>query len=245
MRVVIADDEAPARARLRRLAEGIAGVEVAAEAADGAEAVAVCRSQRPDLVLLDIRMPGMDGLAAARELANLERPPAIIFVTAYDEHALEAFEAEAVDYLLKPVRRERLEKALQRARRPTPAQLEALGLASEPGGRSHLRVRLRDRVELIPVADVFYFRAEQKYVVVRHDGGEALLEESLKQLEEEFGAALVRVHRNALVARGALAGLEQAPDGTWRVILRGCEDRPEVSRRHLPAVRRLLQEMGG
>lgn len=244
MRVVIADDEAPARDRLRRLAEGLEGVEVAGEAADGAEAVTLCHRLQPELALLDIRMPGTDGLEAARALAQMERPPAIVFVTAYDEHALEAFEAEAVDYLLKPVRRERLEKALARARRPTSAQLAALGV-HPVAGRSHLRVRLRGRVELIPVADVLYFRAEQKYVVVRHRGGEALLEESLKGLEKEFGAAFVRVHRNALVARSALSGLERGAEGTWHAVLRDSEERPEVSRRHLPAVRQLLQEAGG
>lgn len=249
IRVMVADDEPPARSRLRRLLEEIGGVEVVAEAADGELAVAACREWQPQVALLDIRMPGTDGLEAARTLAGLPRPPAVIFVTAYDRHALEAFEAAAIDYLLKPVRRERLAQALTRATRLNPAQLAAIeGHGESPeaaAGRTHLRVRLGDRVELVPVAEVLYFRAEQKYVVVRHRNGEALLEESLKALETELGAGFLRVHRNALVARGAIAGMERGPGGRWYLRLRGCDDRVEVSRRHLPEVRRTLRELAG
>jgi len=241
MRVLIADDEAPARERLRRLLVEIGPPwRLVAEAADGAEALAACEAQPVDVALLDIRMPRTDGLACARALQALPTPPAVIFVTAYDEHALAAFDAHAVDYLLKPIRRDRLETALARARSLTRAQLSALDEARPPP--EYLVATYRGGLTRIAVDAVLYLRAEQKYVVARHAGGEALLEDSLRSLEERFADRFVRIHRNALVARDALVGLEKDPAGSCHVRLRGIPDRLEVSRRHLPEIRSWVRE---
>ncbi len=246
MRVLIVDDEALARDRLRSLLETLPDCEVVGEAAGGREALELAQRLQPDVVLLDIRMPGMDGLEAARHLGTLERPPAIVFATAYGDYALEAFDAQAVDYVLKPVRRERLERALAQARRLTQAQVAELEAAhgGAPRARTHICARLRGNLQLVPVAEVYYFQADQKYVTVRHRGGEVLIEESLKSLEREFGERFVRVHRNALVAAAYLAGMERTPEGRCYVRLKGIEDRIEVSRRHVPGLRRRLKALG-
>ena len=240
MKVLIVDDEAPARERLRRLLGAIEGVEVVGEAADGRSALTANSELQPDLLLLDIRMPELDGMATARELAQLENPPAVIFTTAYGEHALEAFEAEALDYLVKPVRRERLEQAL--------ARLHKRGLVEEGGsdaeGRSHITVRKHGGLQLVAVSEILYLQADNKYVTAYLPEREELLEESLKQLEEEFGARLLRVHRNALIARSLLEGIEKDMEGRCHVLLRGVGRGPEISRRHLPDVRRILKEQG-
>lgn len=241
MRVLIVDDEAPARSRLRRLIEDIDGAEVVGEAADGHAALEAQQSLLPDVLLLDIRMPGMDGMETARELARLPHPPAVIFTTAYGEHALEAFEAEAIDYLVKPVRKERLEQALGRVQRLAP--IAAMN-AEEEGGRQHLTVRKHGGLHLIPVSEITHFQADNKYVTAYLPGREELLEESLKQLEEEFGQRLLRIHRNALVSLNALDGLEKDAEGRCYVSLRGVGRGPEISRRHLPQVRRVLKERG-
>jgi two-component system response regulator AlgR len=185
----------------------------------------------PDVVLLDIRMPGMDGMEAARHLGGLEQPPAVIFVTAYDEYALQAFETQAVGYLLKPVRREKLAETLARARRPTRPQLAALIAAMPAQRRSHLPVRVRNQLRLIPFEDVLYFQAGQKYVTAHHGDGEALIEESLRALEEELGSDFVRIHRNTLVALRHLETIERSPDGQHVARLRGLETMLPVSRR--------------
>lgn len=245
MRVLITDDETPARIRLRSLLEELDGCEVVAEAATGAEAVHLVQRFEPEVLLLDIRMPGMDGLEAAQHLARMRNPPAVIFTTAYDQHALQAFESHAVDYLLKPVRKARLRQSLERARRLTRAQLEAIETKEvEERARTHLCVRVRGDLRLVPVSDVYYFVADHKYVNVRYTGGEVLIEESLKSLELEFGDRFVRIHRNALVARERLAGLEKASGGRQMARIEGSEDRLEVSRRHAPSVRRILKESG-
>jgi two-component system response regulator AlgR len=238
VKVLIVDDETPARERLRRLLGQLDDVEVVGEAADGEAALAAQRRLQPDVLLLDIRMPGMDGMACARELARLPQPPAVIFTTAYSEHALEAFEAEARDYLVKPVRKERLAQALSRVQRLAPA--------SEAGrpGRRHLTVRKQGNLHLIPVDDIRYFQADQKYVTAYLPDSEELLEESLKQLEEEFGPRLLRVHRNALVSLDALLGLEKDGEGHHYVTLRDIGRGPEISRRHLAEVRRIIKERG-
>jgi two-component system, LytTR family, response regulator AlgR len=237
MKVLIVDDEAPARDRLRRLLENIPGITTVGEAADGKAALQANSQLEPDVILLDIRMPGMDGLDAARELAKLPEPPAVIFTTAYGEHALEAFEAEALDYLVKPVRQERLEQALGR--------LHKRGILSdETQGRSHLTVRKHGNLHLIPVEEILYFQADNKYVTAFLPGREELLEESLKQLEEEFGPRFLRIHRNALIAMDALEGIEKNPDGRCHVTLSGVGCGPEISRRHLAEVRRVLKSRG-
>jgi two-component system response regulator AlgR len=245
MKILIVDDEAPARAHLHRLVEEIgAPAEVVGEAADGKEALAFCARNEVDVLLLDIRMPGKDGLAVAAKLAEGEAPPAVIFTTAYDEHALQAFDRDAIDYLLKPVRRKRLEKALARVAVLTRPQLQALEKLREDEGPEYIAVSYRGGLQRIAVEDIHFFRAEQKYVVARHREGEALLEESLKSLEERFGGRFLRIHRNALVARERVTGLVKEPDGRCLITLADSEDRLEVSRRHLPEVRRFLKTRG-
>jgi two-component system response regulator AlgR len=238
VRVLVVDDEPPARERLRRLLAELPDVECAGEAASGDEALCLAEELEPDVVLLDIRMPGMDGLEAARRLASLEEPPAVIFTTAFEQHALEAFDAEASGYLLKPVRLERLAAALARVQRPSRAQLARLG---GPPARSHITARVRDQLRLIPVEDVLCFLAEQKYTTVRHLGGDDLIEESLRSLEDEFGARFVRVHRNALVAVAQVERVEREPDGQYAVHLRHGGGRLQVSRRLSADVLRRLR----
>ncbi len=231
MKVIIVDDEPPARDRLRRLIEEIDGCECAGEAGNGSEAIALVTRETPDVVLMDIRMPGMDGVEAARHLSTLEQPPAVIFTTAYDEYALRAFEAHAAGYLLKPVRREKLTEALARAGRLTKPQLAAIAAGSNQRRRTHLSVRVRGELRLIPVEDIAYFLADQKYVTVRHRGGEELIEESLKSLEDEFQPDFVRIHRNALVATRHMAAIDRGEDGQYSVRMRDLPDVLQVSRR--------------
>lgn len=241
LKVLIVDDEPPARARLRQLIAEIPDAECVGECATGEEALSLAESAAPDVVLLDIRMPGIGGLEAARRIAALPEPPAVIFTTAYEQHALEAFDAEASGYLLKPVRRDRLAAALERASRPRRTQLSVLRDA-EPGPRRvHVSARVRDQLRLIPVADVLCFIAEQKYTTVRHLGGEDLIEDSLRSLEEEFGAQFVRVHRNALVAVAQVEALERDADGHAWVRLRHDGGRLQVSRRLAADVQRRLR----
>lgn len=241
MRVLIVDDEPPARAWLRGLLDRLPDHESCGEAGNGVEALRLAATLRPEVVLLDIRMPGLDGLETARRLAELPQPPAIVFTTAHGEYALDAFDAHAVAYLLKPVRLERLERALANAGRLNRAQLA--NLSADPVGqsRSHLQVRIGQRVELIPLAEVFYFQADQKYVTVYHRHGQALIEDSLKALEAALGARVVRVHRNALAMAAQIAGLEKTADGGCALVFHETQDRLEVSRRHLPALREFLR----
>ncbi|HEY5802257.1 MAG TPA: LytTR family DNA-binding domain-containing protein [Lysobacter sp.] len=245
MRVVIADDEPLARERLRGLLAELRGVEVVAEAADGQHALHACAEHHPDLVLLDIAMPGIDGLEAARHLAAFEPRPAVVFCTAYDAHALSAFEAEAIDYLVKPVRAERLAAALERVR-TFAAGRERNGTAATAGAgqlRSHLCARLRGSLRLIPIEDVHYLRAEEKYVVVHHARGEDLIEESLKSLEDEFGERFVRIHRNCLVARHEIVELRRAADGHVQAVLRHGKQPLEVSRRCVAGLKETLKHL--
>ncbi|MBP6513812.1 MAG: response regulator transcription factor [Steroidobacteraceae bacterium] len=240
MRILITDDEAPARERLRRLLADVAWVEVVGEAASGEEALARTRDLEPDIVLMDVRMPGMDGLEAAQRIASLPEPPAVIFVTAHEEHALAAFDSNAAGYLLKPVRADKLVAAIERAQRLTRAQ--AAGAAAAVAvARRQITVRLRDQLRLIPVEDVLSFVADQKYVTVRHLQGEDLLDESLKALEDEFAAEFVRIHRNALVAIRHLEALERGQDGQYTAVLRHGGGRLPVSRRLAGEVLRRLR----
>jgi len=231
LRVLIVDDEPPARERLRSLLAEIADTEVAGEAVNGREALERTHALSPDVVLLDVRMPGMDGLETARHLNVLEEPPAVIFTTAYDEYAVEAFEAHAVGYLLKPVRKEQLAAALARAGRLTRAQLQKLAAAGAGARRTHIAARAREGLKLIPIEEVQYFLADRKYTTVAHLNGEELIEDSLRLLESEFGAAFVRIHRNALVAVKYLERIERGTDGQYFVRLRGCAAPLAVSRR--------------
>ncbi len=238
MRIVIADDEPLARERLRQLLADQPDTEVVAEAGDGHAALQACAAHDPDLVLLDIAMPGIDGLEAARHLAAFEPRPAVVFCTAFDAHALSAFEAQAIDYLVKPVRAERLAAALERVR--TFAAGRAQAVAAHSAERTHLCARLRGSLRLIPVEEVHYFQAEEKYVVVHHARGEDLVEESLKALESEFGERFVRIHRNCLVARHEIVELRRGEDGGAQVVLAHGPHPLEVSRRCLAPLRRAL-----
>jgi len=185
-------------------------------------------------------MPGMDGMEVARHLAAMEESPAIIFTTAYGEHALEAFDAHAIDYLLKPVKQDRLQVALGKAQRLSGAQGQAI--REEAGERrSHICARVRGNLKLIPLGSVLYFQADQKYVTVRFDEGEVLIEESLKSLEDEFKAQFMRIHRNALVAVDKLAGMEKTTEGGHLVVLKGSDAQLEVSRRHVAEVRKFIK----
>jgi two-component system, LytTR family, response regulator AlgR len=248
LRILIVDDEAPARARVRDLLSDLAEAlpnEIVAEAVDGLQALDACAEHRPDVVLTDIRMPRMDGLELAQHLGRLAPPPSLIFVTAFDQYAVKAFELAALDYLLKPIRAVRLAAALEKARHSVlrSDQLQILA----PQGRTQLRSTERGRSLLVPVADIRFFRAEQKYVTAHTHEREYLLEESLNQLEQEFGELFVRAHRNCLVARKAIAGYERGHDAgeeggeSWLLLLHGMPEKIPVSRRQWPAVKALLK----
>ncbi|OOZ36575.1 LytR/AlgR family response regulator transcription factor [Solemya velesiana gill symbiont] len=244
MKILVVDDETPARERLCHLVGELGEpYQVIGEAANGEEALACCREQDVELLLLDIRMLGKDGLSVAAELARWETPPAVIFTTAYEEHALDAFEKNAVDYLLKPIRRQRLAVALQRAATLTRAQVQAIEALRHPVAEA-INVSYRGGLLRIPLDDIIYFKAEQKYVTVRHIGGEALVEDSLKALEERFGSRFLRVRRNALIACDRLIGLVKMADSHALASLDGTDEQLEISRRHLPEVRRWLKRNG-
>jgi two-component system response regulator AlgR len=232
LRVLIVDDEPPARERLRSMLTETGEFEVAGEAGNGEIALDLVDKLTPDIVLLDVRMPGIDGLEVARQLATLPEPPAVIFTTAFDEYALQAFDSEAVAYLLKPIRAEKLRAALAKAARLSRPQLQQVATAArEPAQRSHIGVRGREGLKLIPVEEVFCFHADQKYTTVKHQKGEDLIEDSLKTLEEEFTASFVRVHRNALVNTKYLERIARDASGQHFVHLRGLPEALEVSRR--------------
>lgn len=244
MRILIVDDEPLARSRLRDLLDDIGGHEICGEAGNGREALAQVQSLLPDLVLLDIRMPEINGLEAALHLSRLEGAPAVIFTTAYGDHALKAFEANAVDYLLKPIRRSRLEQALAKVHRPLPAQLQAASLQSgEAQGRQHICAHHRGGLKLIPINEIIYFQADSKYVSVFHLGGEVLIDEPLKELEQEFADRFTRIHRSTLVANAYIEELSKAGDGQTLLKLRNVAKSFEVSRRQLPQVRKLIGKL--
>ena len=244
MRVLLVDDEALARARLRSLLVAVnePDLDVAGEAATAEQALARLRAgDRIDLLLLDVHMPGNDGLQLAQALKQLPSPPAVVFVTAHPQHALAAFEIEAVDYLTKPVRLERLQQALRKVKRTLQA-----ALAPQPDLiENFLLIRERGRIERIALADVLYLRSDLKYLTVRTAQGNHLMEGALHELEQQHGAAFLRIHRNALVARRALRALDRSLDARdadgWVVRLAGIDDTLPVSRRQLAAVREALQ----
>mgnify|MGYP001027976964 FL=1 len=250
MKVLIVDDEKPARDRLRQLLDDFGNYEVVGEAGNGEDAIALAAQLRPDVALLDIRMPGVDGIETAHHLNAMEHPPAVVFTTAYDEYAIDAFDARAIGYVLKPVRRERLERALEQAGRVTGTVLREL--AGEPqleSGRNHVCARRHDELRLIPLEDIRFFNADQKYVCVHHAGGEDLIDDSLKSLEAEFADRFVRIHRSVLVAVDKIEKLEKRDDGKTHVVLRNPtpdednapDDELTVSRRHVATVRRRLK----
>jgi len=253
LRVFIADDEAPARARLKELLADLrdeVATSVAGEASNGLEVIEQLPASGAQVLLLDIQMPGMGGIELARHLSGLENGPAIIFITAHDRHAVEAFELNALDYLMKPVRAERLAAALKKARAAGPApkeRLERAGKRANAAAREFFSVAERNRIALVPVGEVLYLKAELKYVTLRTSAGEHLIEEPLISIEREFAERFVRVHRNCLVARAAIRGFERVAGGSeeephWNVVLEGLAERLPVSRRQWPAVKSVLPE---
>jgi two-component system response regulator AlgR len=247
IRVVIVDDEQPARSRMRELLEDCRADlphSLAGEAANGVEGLQVVAAVQADVVLVDIHMPEMSGIEFARHLQVLERPPAVIFVTAHDQYAVEAFEVNALDYLTKPVRAARLLTALKKAAggaRLSRGVLESI----DPAPRRHFSVAERGRVILVPVAEVLYLRAELKYVTLRTREREHLVEESLAQIEQEFGGVFVRIHRNCLVARRWIRGFERGAESEgeagWSVVLEGLGEKLPVSRRQWPQVKAMAE----
>ncbi len=242
LKILVVDDELPARRRLRELVADLSDrlqLEVVGEAANARQALELAGTQAPDVALLDIRMPEIDGIEVARHLQKLPHPPAIVFTTAYDAYAIKAFEVHAVDYLLKPIRAARLEEALVRSRAAKPPPDAALRLL-RPEARSNLCAQERGRIHLIPVGEIVYLKAELKYVTARTALREYLLEESLTRLEQEFAERYVRIHRNCLVARAAIRGFERVHDdgeGHWVVMLDGIDEKLAVSRRQQHVVR--------
>jgi two-component system response regulator AlgR len=242
MNVLIVDDEQLARQRLRHMLSGM-GEHVVGEAANGEQALQQTQNTSPDVVLLDIRMPGMDGLEAAGYINQMENPPAIIFTTAYTDHALRAFETHAVDYLLKPIKQERLAVAISAAKRLTRAQIEQLRIDDTNEARSKICVKSRGSLELVPIEEIIYFKADQKYVTLKTDDHEYLIEESLKALEAEFANRFVRIHRNALVSENHIVGLSRNDTGHQCIVLDETDDILEISRRHLPTIRKKLKNL--
>jgi len=244
MKVLVVDDEALARSRLISMLQDIGSeYEIVGEAENGADAIEQVTALQPDIILLDINMPGMNGLEVALHISKHENSPAIIFTTAYDEHALAAFEAQAIAYLLKPIQSEQLQQSLQKARQLHHGQLHDLHSETD-NKRTHISVKQRGDLQLIPVNDVRYFRADQKYIEMRHSGGVSLIDESLKSLEEEFSEIFIRIHRNALIAVDSISGIERDSLGRSYVMLSGCDEKLDVSRRHVTALRRLLKSRG-
>jgi two-component system response regulator AlgR len=247
MRVLVCDDEPLARLRLKRMLEKIAGVEWVGEAVNGQELLERLPSLAPQVVISDIRMPGMDGLAAAGHVARLPDPPTLIFCTAHDNHALEAFRVNAAHYLLKPVKQADLEQALERVRRVLPVSTRQQTSADTRQGtpapavvRTTISARTHRGLEIIQVDDIRFFMADHKYVTVRTRSGEVLIDDALKDLEREFQAAFVRIHRNCLVSLRHIEALEQH-QAQVMVRLQDVTERLPVSRRLLPSLRRLLR----
>ncbi len=241
MNVLIVDDEQLARQRLRKLLTETSEYRIIGEAETGEDALRKTQASNPDVVLMDIRMPGMDGIEAASYINRLDKPPAIIFTTAFSDHALQAFETHAIDYLLKPIKRNRLAAALDAAKRMNKAQLSQLLDTKTDNSRQKICVKTRGALELIPVEEIIYFKADQKYVTLRTAEQEYLIEESLKALETEFSQHFIRIHRNALVAQRMLNGLTKNDDGHACVSFKDVDDLLEVSRRHLPCIRKKLR----
>lgn len=241
MKLLIVDDEPLARARIRALLDShdqSDSFEVE-EASNGLEALTKNESMQADVILLDIRMPGMDGLEAANHLSQLENAPVIVFTTAYDEHALEAFDLQAIGYLVKPVKKDKLFKTIETASRLTDQQRRNLG----SNGRKFVSAQVGGNLQLVAVEDIYYFRADQKYVVARHTKGELLIEDTLKHLEEEFANSFIRVHRSALAALDKVIAIQKQSDGHSVVTFIDVDDSLEISRRHLPEVRKALKDL--
>ncbi|MFL0811146.1 MAG: LytTR family DNA-binding domain-containing protein [Agarilytica sp.] len=244
MHILVVDDEPLARQRLIKMINSLEGYSVVGDAENGDHAIEQIVMLDPDLVLMDIKMPGKDGLDAARDIMKMSEPPAIIFCTAYDDYALDAFDTQAVGYLLKPVQQEQLVNALEKAQKTNKAQRVNLQPPENAEKkRQHISAKTRKGIELIPVESVSCLLADQKYVTVVHENGETLIDETLKELEEEFASDFLRVHRNALVAVKQIEGMKRNESGHYEVLLKGTDARPMVSRRHLSNVKSLLASL--
>lgn len=238
-RMLVVDDEHLARARLKELIRRIKPDAKVIEAQNGEDAITLFEEHKPKLALVDIRMPGIGGIELAYHLSAVEEPPAVIFTTAHNEYALQAFDANAIDYLLKPIHLERLQRALIKAEPLTELQNQVLKEGDEE--RTHISVTQRGRLKLIPIRDIVYFKAENKYVVIKTLEGEFLLNDTLNQLENELGSDFIRAHRNSLIATQFIEGMEKDPEDRWQVFLHGLDDRIEISRRQRPVVRSWLR----
>lgn len=236
LRILIVDDEAPARDRLGRMLAEMPSFDVVGEAGSGQQALQAIEELAPDILLLDISMPGMDGMTLAQTLQKGGLQPAVIFCTAYQNQALEAFEAEAVDYLVKPVRLERLAQALEKARR-------FIGDRKDEAPNAFLKSTVGGKVLLTPVQRVICLLAEDKYTTVVHEKGRTVIDDSLTELESRYGDEFFRIHRNALISTRHLRGLERGDNGCVVAVLSGTDDRPEVSRRNVAALRKLLAQL--
>ncbi|MCX5468880.1 LytR/AlgR family response regulator transcription factor [Acinetobacter nematophilus] len=245
MDILICDDEPLAVERLSRLVSQL-GHQVIATAQHGKQALEMIQQFEPDVVLLDIQMPEMDGLSCAQHLAHFNPMPAIVFCTAFDEHALQAIQSQAKGYLLKPIAKDELETVLGNVTKLTQAQLtqiEKKELMEEKVQRQQIAAKTYRGLELIPVENIYYFLADQKYVTVRHKNGSVLIDETLKDLETEFSDRFIRIHRNALISLDYLDGLEMVASGQYQARCRELEERLAVSRRHLPLLRERMQNL--
>ena len=243
MKILIVDDEALARERLRGLVQELYPEKKIIEASNGLEAFEMIKLHGPDLVLLDIRMPRMDGLEVANHVLHLDNPPSIIFTTAYQEHALDAFDANAVDYLLKPIRKQRLKTALERAATPGRQKLRAVADANQSSSkRTHLNAMMQGDIKLIAIENIYYLKAEQKYVTAAWPGGEMLVDEPLVSLAEEFSDNFIQIHRNALVGIKYIDGLLKTNNRQHVIKVKDIPVQLVVSRRHLPDVRKLIKQ---
>ena len=242
MKILIVDDEALARERLHDLTVELYPDIITLEASNGMEALEKINEHKPDIVLLDIRMPGMDGLEVANHVLQIEDKPAIVFTTAYQDHAIAAFDANAVDYLLKPIRKERLQTAIERAAAVSQTQLESINETEKvSSARTHLSAMIQGNLQLVPIENIYFFKADQKYVSAAWPGGELLLDESLTSLEEEFSKEFIRIHRNALVAMNHIESLNKTNDGQHVIKVLDMPIELSVSRRHLVDVKKLLK----
>jgi two-component system response regulator AlgR len=245
MKILVVDDEPLARDRLMTLISELVPTHTVLTAKNGLEAMEMVGENAPDLLLLDIRMPGMDGIETAYHLTQLENPPAVVFTTAHQDHAIQAFEANAVDYLLKPVKRERLKEAVAKAELVNRARLiNVMDKEEMASSRGHLCSTNRGKLELIPVNEIGYMKAEQKYVSIGWKGRELLIDESLKKLEKEFSDRFLRVHRNALISKQHIVSLDKSEDDSHKIMIKEFDAGISVSRRHLQEVRRYLKSLG-
>lgn len=240
MKILIVDDEQLARERLQRQLLELDSSNEIIEAENGLIALQQSEQHNPDIVLLDIRMPGMDGIETANKLSEFTTPPAIIFTTAYDEYALNAFDSHAIAYLLKPIRKEKLDKAITSAKQLNRVQLQSIKNEEPEDKEQHLSVRIHSGLRKIELDDIFYFQAEHKYVTVKCRDGEVIIEESLKSLETRFNSTFIRIHRNALISKKQLKAIRKDQQGRYLTELKDIDEKIEVSRRHVAAVRKFL-----